>query len=298
MCAMAENIEQLLMMRYVATSLPPLLTDTVHWLPAHAPWLMIFLSVIFSSMPAHFWLVVASPHSAILSVDIQVHDLFLISTTFWLCPLQKRLYLAFPAPPALAYIPSILRYVTAACFWLVVVWLQTEAAKSHNVIIFNYPYNLLAKIMGKVSPPRFRPPSTASAIESPYHIRQLSVDFCVASLNGGHLRPHLSLYVLMGLGFVPQTREPTTTMAPPILMARALHGPIGSGSAMSCWRRCHTHWESKRQSNWSVGREFLCCCCVLLCCVVGLGAKIVMLVLRGNGKIWKLRRHNAFICRS
>ncbi len=71
MCAMAKNIKWSSIMRYIATSLHPLLTDTVHWHPAHAPWCLIFLSVIFF---AHFWLVVASPLSTIPSADIHVHD--------------------------------------------------------------------------------------------------------------------------------------------------------------------------------------------------------------------------------
>ena len=173
MCTMAKNIEQSLMICYIATSLPPLLADTAHWHPAHAPWHSIILSVIFLSGPAHFWLVVASPLSAIPPADIQVHDF--ISDFYhpltW--PPPKTIVSCFPRTSCPGMHPkSILPYVTVTCFWLVVVWLQTDATKSHNVFIYLFyrPPNLLAKMI-EPCPLGFRPPSPASAIEPPYHFR-------------------------------------------------------------------------------------------------------------------------------
>ncbi len=76
-----------------------------------------------------------------------------------------------------------------------------------------------------------------------YCWRQHWVDCCIASSNGGPLRPRprLSLYFLMGLALTPHTRE--QAMAPPYPIACALHGPMGSRGVMSWGHRCSTHRE-------------------------------------------------------
>jgi hypothetical protein len=62
--------------------------------------------------------------------------------------------------------------------------------------------------------------------------RQLLVDCCLSSLNGGHLRPEpgVSLYFLMCLHLAPQTGEPA--IAPPNPTTGALRGTIGSRGAI------------------------------------------------------------------
>ncbi len=67
----------------------------------------------------------------------------------------------------------------------------------------------------------------------------------------------------MGLALAPQTGEPKAM--PPNPMARALHGPMGSRGAISCWHRCSTHGE-RGQSRWRVGRQWSIL--VVLCCVL------------------------------
>ncbi len=52
---------------------------------------------------------------------------------------------------------------------------------------------------------------------------------------------------------VPHTGEPTAAL--PNLMAHALHEPMGSGGAMSCWLRCPTHGK-RGQSRWRVGWQW------------------------------------------
>ena len=173
-----------------------------------------------------------------------------------------------------------------------------EATKSHIVFFSSFQFGGQNNWM--VSPPCFRPPPPASAIESLYRFHQLSVDCCVASSNGSHLRPrpHLSLNFLMGLAFVPQTRKQTA--APPNPMVCALHGPIAHRE-----QQCHEllvplpySWREKRAKALEGRVSVLFCCCVLLCCVVGSRVEYcyVIRVLQGNGNIQKSCGHNIFIC--
>jgi hypothetical protein len=73
----------------------------------------------------------------------------------------------------------------------------------------------------------------------------------------------------MGCVATPQTREPT--VAPPNpTMARALHGTIGSGGAMSWWRRWPTHGgRGPKPLEGRVAAAHVGCCVLWLCgCVV------------------------------
>jgi hypothetical protein len=78
----------------------------------------------------------------------------------------------------------------------------------------------------------------APSLQRPlYCVRRQSVDCYVLPLNGDHLRtrPRLLLYFLIGLGRVPQTREPTAALPNPTVSA--LRKPVGSGGTMSWWCR-------------------------------------------------------------
>ena len=83
-----------------------------------------------------------------------------------------------------------------------------------------------------------------------------SVDCCVSSPNGGHLRPQtatLSLF-LMRFMLMPKMRDQHATRAS--LEVHACEGPIGSGSTM-IWRRGGCWIGYRGQSLWGVGRWWL-----------------------------------------
>ena len=88
--------------------------------------------------------------------------------------------------------------------------------------------------------------------------------------NGGHLRlrPRPPLYFLMGCVSAPKTREPTA--APPNQQARALHGTIGSGGAMSWWHHSSTHGGrgQKQLGGRAASAHFGCCVLCVVCVVV------------------------------
>ena len=148
----------------------------------------------------------------------------------------------------------------------------SDAAKGQDIflLIFNFfVFPIATPNNWMVSPPNPLPPP-AFSITSSYQFFELLVDCWVSWLIGGHLNPrrHPSLYFLMGLALVPQTEEPPLALPNP--MVCALHGTIGSGGAMSCWRRCHTHWEGGER-RWRVGWQssiliVVCCCVVLWVC--------------------------------
>jgi hypothetical protein len=81
---------QSLAMVYVATSLPPP-ADVVHWHPSAAtPPRPSLFSILSSSAPACFPLVVST---------IQI-DEFILFSSLWFHPLQKQWYCTSPMPPA------------------------------------------------------------------------------------------------------------------------------------------------------------------------------------------------------
>ncbi len=96
-----------------------------------------------------------------------------------------------------------------------------------------------------------------------YRWRHHWVDCCVASSNGGHLRPRpcLSLYFLMGLAMTPHTRE--QFMEPPYPMVCALHGPMGSRGVMSWGHRCSTHRERAKPLEGRAAAAHFGCVCLL-----------------------------------
>jgi hypothetical protein len=98
--------------------------------------------------------------------------------------------------------------------------------------------------------------------------RQLLVDCCLSSSNGGHLRPEpdVSLYFLMSLHLAPQTGKPA--IAPPNLTTGALRGTIGSRGTLGWGHRYSAHRE-RGQSQWRVGWQWLIL--VVVCCVVCCG---------------------------
>ena len=205
------------------------------------------------SAPTHFWLFVVSPLSAIPSAAIRVHHDFIFDFYHPLTlPPRKTIVSCFSCAscPGMHHLHT---FLCCGCLFLVCCCVIIRWRPPKVTLYFFSSFQFGGQNNWMVSPPCFRPPPPASAIESLYRFHQLSVDCCVASSNGSHLRPrpHLSLYFLMGLAFAPQTREPTVRL--PNRMVRALHGPIKSKGAMSFWRCCHTHRESIGQSHWRVG---------------------------------------------
>jgi hypothetical protein len=71
---------------------------------------------------------------------------------------------------------------------------------------------------------------------------------------------------LMGCVSAPKTRDPTA--APPNPKAHALHGHIGSGGAMSWWRRWPTHGERGLKPLEGRAAAAHVDCCVLCGCVL------------------------------
>jgi hypothetical protein len=86
--------------------------------------------------------------------------------------------------------------------------------------------------------------------------------------NGGHLRlrPHPPLCFSMGCVSAPKTRDRGAARAHP--MARAFHGSIGSGGAMSWWRRWPTHGERGLKPLEGRAAAAHVGCCVLWLCLV------------------------------
>ncbi len=71
----------------------------------------------------------------------------------------------------------------------------------------------------------------------------------------------------MGLVLAPKTGEPTA--APPNLIARALHEPIESSSAMIWEHLCPTHEErAKLLEGRAAAAHFGCCVFMCLCVLV------------------------------
>jgi hypothetical protein len=119
-------------------------------------------------------------------------------------------------------------------------------------------------------PPIRSSPRVTPLQHTPYRFCQLLVGCCVLPLNGGHLRPmhHIPQYFFVWFQFAPQTGEPA--IAPPNPTMGALHGTIGSHSAIGWWCQKPAHGE-RWQSWWRVGwRQLIlvvvCCVLCVVCC--------------------------------
>jgi hypothetical protein len=152
--------------------------------------------------------------------------------------------------------------------WLLSVFLMIDGHLRPRCFLFYFmSFHLPPPNDSETLPPHVPPRSRALPNILPYRCRQLWVDCCVSSSNGGHLRPrpHLSLYFLMGCVLVPQTGEPTA--APPNPMACTFHGTIGSGGAMIWWRRWPNHGGRglKPLEGRAAAAHFGCCVLCVLC---------------------------------
>ena len=168
-------------------------------------------------------------------------------------------------------LPSVVPSVTVTCFWLVVVLkiMRLEAAKSHDVffIIYFFVFPSPPQTIVKRSPHTFHRGRAPSPISSPQQTPTFGWLLCFPNPNGSHLtRPRPPLCFLMGCVSAPKTREPTA--APPNPKARALHGPIGSGSTMSWWHRWPTHGERRLKPLEGRAAAAHVDCCVLCGCVL------------------------------
>ena len=141
----------------------------------------------------------------------------------------------FPRASRSSRFPSVVPSVAAACFWLVVVccfadWRPFKATTYFIFFIFCRSICRPQTIHQRPLP--HLPLSAPPLYHPPLRFRRLSVDCCFSSSNGGHLRPRPRppLCFLMGCVSTPQTRDRGAARAHP--MARAFHGPIGSGGAM------------------------------------------------------------------
>ena len=179
----------------------------------------------------------------------------------------------FPHTSRSLCLPSVVPSVAAASFWLIVVLkiMRLEAAESHNVFFIIYLFVFLSppQTIAKRSPHTFHHGHMPSPVSSPQQM-PFGWLLCFPKLNGNHLRlrPRPPHWFLMGCLSAPKTRE--STAAPPYPKARALHGPIGSGGAMSWWRRWPTHGERglKPLEGRAAAAHVDCCvlCGCVLCC--------------------------------
>ncbi len=119
--------------------------------------------------------------------------------------------------------------------------------------------------------PHMLPPLRASTLTSPPPLPPNIVGCWVLWSIGSHLRPepNASLYFLMLLHLVPQTRQPTMASANPTPRA-SCPGPIEGGGTKSqgCDGCCH---GDRGQSSWRVGQRWL----ILALWVVGCGLWVV-----------------------
>jgi hypothetical protein len=118
----------------------------------------------------------------------------------------------------------------------------------------------------------FRPGLASSSI----HLlprRPIPFDYWIYLWNGGHLRPTppLSLYFLMWLKNLSQTREPAVAFANPAL--GACNGPIGSNCAMILGHRCPIHGKRAKPLDRAAAAAHVdfcvLCVCLWLCFVCG-----------------------------
>ena len=117
-------------------------------------------------------------------------------------------------------------------------------------------------------PPHISPRWRALPNILSYCFRQLWVDCCIFPSNGGHLRPRPRppLCISIPLFSPLQTSKPTTANASP--MARGLRMMLGSGGAMSWWRRSSTHGgRGVKPLEGRVAAAHFGCCSYVLCCV-------------------------------
>ncbi len=126
--------------------------------------------------------------------------------------------------------------------------------------------NSSPQTIGRRHPTRYN--SHAPPLQHPSKCgRQLLVDCCLSSLNGGQLRPEpgVSLYFLTCLHLAPQTGKPA--IAPPNPATGALRGTRGSRGAIKWGHQYSAHGE-RGQSRWRVGwqRLILVVVCCVLCC--------------------------------
>ncbi len=127
--------------------------------------------------------------------------------------------------------------------------------------------NLSPQTIGRRHPTRYN--SHSPPLQHPSERgRQLLVDCCLSSSNGGHLRPEpgVSLYFLVRLHLAPQTGKPA--IVPPNPITGALRGTIGSRGAIGWGHRYTAHGE-RGQSRWRAGQRLIlvvACCVVFVCC--------------------------------
>ncbi len=155
--------------------------------------------------------------------------------------------------------------------------------------------NSSPQTIGRRHPTRYN--SHAPPLQHPSERgRQLLVDCCLSSLNGGHLRlePGVSLYFLMCLHLAPQTGEPA--IAPPNSTTGALRGTIGSRGAIGWGHRYSVHGE-RGQSRWRVGwqRLILVAVCCVVCCGCDMPVSASLLVEKVEIGPAKMADFSAFI---
>ncbi len=146
----------------------------------------------------------------------------------------KTMELRFPRASRSLHLPSILPFVAAASFWLVVVFKISDRRpfKATAYFIF-YIFSLLSlppQAMGRV-PPRAPRPARLCSNTPPTGSANYRVDCCLKSPNGGHLRPEpgASLYFFVCPISTLQLTEPT--MARAHRTPHASFRPIGIGGA-------------------------------------------------------------------
>ncbi len=141
--------------------------------------------------------------------------------------------LRFPCASHLSHLPSILPFVAAASFWLVVALIIIDR-RPFNAAVFYILYFFVDQFAapndGMVTPMRSLPSGLCSTTP-PTGSADYRVDCWLSSSIGGHLRPRsrLPLYFLMRLALALQSTEPA--MARAHRTTCACFRTIGSGGA-------------------------------------------------------------------
>jgi hypothetical protein len=161
--------------------------------------------------------------------------------------------------------------------------------------------NLSPQMIGRRHPTRYN--SHVPPLQHPSeHGRQLLVDCCLSSSNGGQLRPEpgVSLYFLMCLHLAPQTGK--LAIAPPNPTTGALRWTIGSRGAIGWGHRYSAHGEREGKAGGGRVAAAHFGCCVLCCVLWLLQARFCYLTGRKswdrasqNGQFFHIHNKNALL---
>ena len=122
----------------------------------------------------------------------KLNDLFYVFTFYSTSKAPKTMELHFPRASRLSHLPSILPFVVAASFWLVVVFkiIDRRPFKAAVYFIFYIFCRSICRPKGWDGvPPRAPCPARLRSNTPPIGSADYRVDCCLKSPDGGYLRP-------------------------------------------------------------------------------------------------------------